>query len=238
MQSATLNAPRSRIETEVLRIRELLGSKRFEQALADAERLIAKVPENRDVLYMIAVAQRYLIRLSDALATLSRLEALHPEYSRLFQERGHCQMAAGDPGAAVQAYLSAVNLNPALPASWKALHLLFHALGRSGDAEAAASHVATLARLPAAIVTARSMFADGEVHAAEGVVREFLKTHVDHVEGMRLLAQIGMKLDILDDAEFLLESVLEIEPGYRLARYDYAGVLLRRRRHARAKTPR
>ena len=30
---------------------------------------------------------------------------------------------------------------------------------------------------------------------------------------MRLLAQIGMKLDVLDDAEFLLESVLELEPG-------------------------
>ena len=44
---------------------------------------------------------------------------------------------------------------------------------------------------------------------------------------MRLLAQIGMKLDVLDDAEFLLESVLAFAPDYHAARYDYAEVLSR-----------
>jgi len=39
---------------------------------------------------------------------------------------------------------------------------------------------------------------------------------------MRLLAQIGVKLEILDDAEFLLESVLVFAPDYRAARYEYA----------------
>jgi predicted Zn-dependent protease len=234
MQAATLTRPKSRIEAEVLRIRGLLGKNRFADALGAAGTLLTEVPENRDVLYMIAVSQRYLGRIPDALSTLSRLEAVHPEYSRLFQERGHCMVAGGDPGAAIEAYLRAVNLNPALPASWSALHLLFRASGQRADAETAGSHVSILAKLPAAIVAARSMFVDGEVHEAERVVREFLKTHVDHVEAMRLLAQIGMKLDILDDAEFLLESVLVFEPGYHLARHDYANVLLRRHRHAKA----
>jgi tetratricopeptide (TPR) repeat protein len=234
MMQATQNPRKSRIETEVLRIRELLGKNRFAEALPAAEMLLATVPENRDVLYMIAVSQRYLGRIPEALATSSRLEAVHPEYSRLFQERGHCLVAASDPGAAVEAYLRAVNLNPALPASWKALHLLFRAAGQHTDAQTAASHVSILAKLPVAIVTARSMFADGEVHEAERVVREFLKTHADHVEGMRLLAQIGMKLDILDDAEFLLESVLVFEPDYHPARHDYANVLLRLHQHSKA----
>jgi tetratricopeptide (TPR) repeat protein len=51
---------------------------------------------------------------------------------------------------------------------------------------------------------------------------------------MRLLAQIGMKLDILDDAEFLLETALMLEPEYRAMRYDYAVTLLRRHKHAQA----
>ena len=42
---------------------------------------------------------------------------------------------------------------------------------------------------------------------------------------MRLLAQIGMKLDVLDDAEALLEAVLTLAPDYHAARYDYATVL-------------
>ncbi len=51
---------------------------------------------------------------------------------------------------------------------------------------------------------------------------------------MRLLAQIGMKMDILDDAEFLLETALMLEPEYRAMRYDYAVPLLRRHKHAQA----
>jgi tetratricopeptide (TPR) repeat protein len=78
------------------------------------------------------------------------------------------------------------------------------------------------------------MLAEGETYAAERVVRHFLRTNGTHIEGMRLLAQIGMKLDILDDAEFLLESVLEFEPTYHAARYEYAIVLTQRHKHAQA----
>jgi len=234
MPAAALNPPKSSIETEVLGIRGLLEKSQFAQALPAAEALLAKVPENRDVWYMLAVSQRYLGRIPEALATLERFETIHPDYSRLFQERGHCCVAARDPVAAIDAYLRAVNLNPALPASWQALQILFRSSGQVADAETAAAHVAKLASLPLPIVTASSMFADGEIHEAERVVRQFLQTHGDHIEAMRLLAQIGMKLDVLDDAEFLLESVLVFDPDYHLARYDYVGVLLRLHKHAKA----
>ena len=227
-------APRSRVESEVLRVRGLMGKNQFAAALAACDALLAAVPENRDVLYMAAVNQRYLGRVPAALDTLRRLEAIHPKYSRLFQERGHCHVAAREPAAALDAYLHAVSLNPALPASWKALNLLFRSAGRDADARTAASHVEILTKLPAEVVTARSLFADGEVHEAERVVRQFLQTHGDHVEGMRLLAQIGMELEIFDDAEFLLESVLVLAPDYHLARYEYASVLAKLHRYAKA----
>ncbi len=234
MPAAALNPPKSGIETEVLRIRGMLERSQFAQALAAAKALLVKVPENRDVWYMLAVSQRYLGRIPEALATLQRFETIHPDYSRLFQERGHCCVAARDPLAAIAAYLRAVNLNPALPASWQALQILFRSTGQVADADTAAAHVAKLASLPPPVVTASSMFADGETLEAERVVRQFLQTHGDHIEGMRLLAQIGMKLDVLDDAEFLLESVLVFAPDYHLARFDYADVLLRLHKHARA----
>ena len=79
-----MNEP-SRIESEVIRIRGLLQKNEFAPALAAAETLLVEVPENRDVLYMIAVAQRYLMRTQEALATLERLEKLHPVYSHLYQ---------------------------------------------------------------------------------------------------------------------------------------------------------
>src|SRR6185437_6217734 len=151
------------------------------------------------------------------------------------QERGYCHVAQRAAAPAIAAFERAVMLNPALPGSWRTLQTLYTMAGRKADAENAGAHVATLASLPTAIVTARSMFADGEIEAAEALVRRYLLEHGDHIEGMRLLAQIGMKLDVLDDAELLLENVLEKAPDYRPARFDYSQVLLQRHKHRPAR---
>lgn len=227
------SAPPS-VEAEVARARSLLQKREFSQALAAAEALLAQYPENRDVLYLIAVNQRYLGRIRDALSTLARFEGLHPDYGRLYQERGHCHRALGDVPSAIAAYQGAVDRNPALPASWKNLAALFRSSGRTAEAENAANVASSLERLPPAVVTANSLFAEGDTHGAEELIRRFLQEHPTHVEGMRLLARIGMKLAILDDAELLLESVLELAPDYHAARYDYAQVLTDRQQHAQA----
>jgi Flp pilus assembly protein TadD len=227
--------PTSQIESDVRRIRELLGRGEFGPALAAAEALRAQVPQNRDALYMIAVSLRFLRREPEALAMLAELEMRHPDYSRAFQERGHCHVAMRSPGPAIEAFVRAVSLNPSLPASWNALQVLFRMAGRQADADNAAREAAKLANLPGEILTAYSMFADGEISAAEQVVRQYLLTHGNHIEGMRLLAQIGMKLDVVDDAEVLLEQVLVLAPDYHAARYEYALALLNRHKHVRAR---
>ena len=66
-------------------------------------------------------------------------------------------------------------------------------------------------------------------------MRQYLLAHGNHVEGMRLLAKIGLDLDVTDDAEFLLARVLELAPQHREARYEYAIVLLKRHKHVRAR---
>ncbi len=217
------------------RVRECLDRGQFAEAQRQAEAWLAATPEDRDGLYMLAVAQRLQGRLAEALATLERLEVLCPEYSRLYQERGHCHVMQRQAQSAIEAFEHAVRLNPALPASWKTLEALYRMTGRAADAANAGAHVAKLASLPVAVVTARSMFADGEIEAAEKLVRQYLLTHGDHIEGMRLLAQIGMKHDVLDDAELLLEGVLQMEPQYRAARFDYVQVLLQRHKHREAR---
>jgi tetratricopeptide (TPR) repeat protein len=234
MPSAATQAVRSRVETEVLRIRGLLEQQQFAQALASAQTLRLQVPQNRDVLYMLAVSQRFLGRIPEALETLAYFEQVHPGYSRLYQERGHCHLAAREPHAALEAFLQAVRINPALPASWKALEVLFRAAGQEQESRTAAEHVARLASLPVAVVTATAMFADGELLEAERVVRNFLLTHGDHIEAMRLLARIGISLDVLDDAEVLLQGVLAFAPTYDLARYEYVTVLLKLHRYVTA----
>src|SRR5262249_49357055 len=153
----------------------------------------------------------------------------------LFQERGHCHVALRSPGPAIAAFEHAVSINSTLGASWNALRVLYRMTGRAADADNAAAQMARLATMPTELLTAFSMFARGEIYASEQVVRQFLLKHGDHIEGMRLLAKIGMELDVADDAELLLENVLVLAPDYHAARYEYAVVLLKRHKHVRAK---
>jgi tetratricopeptide (TPR) repeat protein len=231
--TATAHAT-STVESEVARIRTLVKERRFAEGVAAGTDLLCQVPENRDVLYLLALGQRQLTRTADALATLDQLERFHPGYSRLYQERGHCHVAMKDAPQAIQAFLRAVAINPALPASWGMLEGLYRMCGDADNAGRAAAHVAKLKTLPQEVITATGLFSDGDLVAAEKMIRAFLLAHGDHIEAMRLLARIGAALEVYDDAELLLAAVLERFPDYSAARYDYASVLLGRHKHSQA----
>jgi predicted Zn-dependent protease len=231
MESSTVIEPLFSIEGDVRRLRALQRDGRHAEALRDAERLLRDVPENRDLLLIAATGLRHLRRIAEALAMLERLEAQQPRFSRLFQERGLCHVALKDAPAAIDALLRAVNLNPALPASWSMLEGLYRLTGDTAKAATAAAHVATLKSLPAEVLTATSLFSDGDLVPAEEIVRAFLLRCGDHPEAMRLLARIGMARDVLDDAELLLEAVLVLAPDHRAARYDYAQTLAQRHKY-------
>src|ERR1022692_4473207 len=165
-QSASTPSP---VEAEVRRIQELLERRAFAEANAAAAALAVQVPENRDVLYMMAVSQRYLNQIPDALATLDRLAQHHPGFSRLYQERGHCYVVLQDAPRAIDAYLKGVNINPALPASWAKLEILYRMTGNTENARMAAGLVATLKNLPPEVVNATALFSDGDWVLAEHI---------------------------------------------------------------------
>ena len=52
---------------------------------------------------------------------------------------------------------------------------------------------------------------------------------------MRLLARIGIAHKVFDDAEILLATVLELAPGYRAARREYADVLIELHKYPEAR---
>ena len=220
---------------DIAQIHALMRAQNFPAALAAGEALLAAIPEHRDARLLVAVSQRYLGRIPDALESLAVLERHHPRFSRLYEERGRCYVELRDAPHAIEAFLRAVNLNNALPASWSLLEGLYRMTGETGNAATAGSHVATLKNIPPDIVTATGYFMDGELDAAESLIRAWLLKNGDHVEGMRLLARIGIARRIYDDPELLLAAVLERAPDYRAARQDYASVLIELHRHAEAR---
>ena len=235
MDSIVAFAPPSPIELEVGRLRKLQKEGRHAEAIDGARALLDERPENRDLLLIVAISLRYQMRFDEALEALNRLEARHPRFSRLHEERGLCHVARKDAPRAIDALLRAVNINPALPTSWRMLQGLYRLTGDTENAATAGAHVATLAQLPPEVVTATSLFSDGELAPAEQIVRAYLLRHGDHTEAMRLLARIGIAHDVLDDAEVLLEAVLALAPDYQAARYDYADTLVKRHKYGRAR---
>ncbi len=226
--------PPSAVELEVRRIRRLVSERRFAEGLSAADTLLVAVPENRDVLYLRAQAQRLLGDIPAALATLAQLEQLHPRFSRLYQERGHCYVVLKQAPQAIDAFLDGVNMNPALPASWSMLEGLYRMTAQAANAAQAAAHIAALKKLPPEVVTASALFWEGELAECEQLIRAFLIRHGHHVEAMRLLARLGIAREVLDDAQLLLEAVLDLAPEYHAARLDYAQVLIDRHLYRQA----
>lgn len=127
-----------------------------------------------------------------------------------------------------------MELNRALPASWRELAALYRREKMPSAAAAAQAEHDRLAKLPAELVSVSSLIQEGRLLKAETLCRSFLQKHPHHVEAMRLLAMLGMKLFIYDDAEFLLESCVEFEPDNWLARFDYVTVLHKRQKFEKA----
>jgi tetratricopeptide (TPR) repeat protein len=216
--------PRTAAAPQILAL--LLRERRFSEAIEAGAAVLAVTPQHRDALLFVAMAQRHLGRIPDALRTLATLEQHHPRFSRLYEERGRCYVELRQAPSAIEAFLLAVHMNQALPGSWGMLEGLYRITQQPKEAAMAAGHVALLRKIPQEIVTATSLFADGNWEAAESLVRAWLIKHGDHTEAMRLLARIGIARKVFGDAELLLAAVLERAPNYRPARLEYAGVLV------------
>jgi len=197
--------------------------------------LLPPSPQTRGELYLKATNLRLRSRFDEALGVLERLQQLHPCYSRLYEERGHCYAALNNAPQAIDAFWQAVNINAALPASWQMLHTLYQGMGDEENAARIADRLATLRNLPPEIIQAGSLFADGEFVHAERVLRIYLAQHGEHIEAMRLLGRVCIARGLRDDAELLLEAVVQRAPGYRAARADYARALLDQHKYVRSR---
>ena len=136
-----ISSSRTPPELQIARIRELSKAQRHVEALAAAQTLAAAFPSQRDPLYLVATNQRCLQRVAQALASLEHLERQHPHFALLHQERGYCFVTLREAARAVDAFQTAVSLNPLLFASWSMLERLHRTMGNMEKATTAAGHI-------------------------------------------------------------------------------------------------
>lgn len=165
-----------------------------------------------DALYLAAVCQRYLKEPQAALATLQRLHRLSPDHSRALQEEGHLYRSTGHWQNALMAYSRATQLNAALTASWRAQSEILKSQGHEHQAITVDEQLQRVEKLPKILVSATDLVAQGKLVKAEQICRTFLQKNPLNIDAMRLLAEIGIQLGVLEDAEFLLQSAVELVP--------------------------
>jgi tetratricopeptide (TPR) repeat protein len=211
-------------------IEQLMRDKLFEKALVILASTLERQPDNINALYYSAVCLRYLNRLNEALQQLTALRKMAPNYGRGLQEEGHIYRAKGNLKQALHLYTRATHANPSLQGSWRSQIEILLKQGREAEAIRLKPHLQRVLQMPQPLIAAMDYIAQGKLSNAENLCREFLKQHPHHVEAMRLLAEVGMKLNILHDAEFLLESALKLEPENNLLRIDYIEALRKRQK--------
>ena len=216
------------------RARRLLQNGQLRAAGQLCEEILLNEPEDRDALYTLAVARRLERDFARALALIDQLIVLEPANGLAYQERGHCLRDSGDTAGAFAAYQRAVTHNAALAGSWNMLATIHTAAGRIEPAEFAEKQRDYLANLPLQLQAVASMIQEGRYLKAETLCRSFLQTNGHHVEAMRMLAEIGIRFSALDEAEFLLESALVLEPDNAGVHFDYVEVLHKRQKFAQA----
>lgn len=218
-------------DAEILkRAKQHMMASRFAEALDDLTPLLAREPAEAEALYMAAVCARYLHAYGDARRHLDALKAQAPELGRAHQEEGHLLRQLGEQAEALKAYAKACQYNPALHASWAAQADLAEALGFDQAAAHARQQLAHIKSLPQDLVTVTHLIHEGKLLKAEKLCRHFLQNRPHHVEGMRLLADIGARFGALNEADFLLESAVAFDPNHVGARLDYIQVLRKRQK--------
>jgi len=219
-------------------IQTLMTGQQFDQALSlllphigvSSDAALGEQFGQIDALYMAAVCYRYKRAYAQAQALLDRLIAIDPNNGRAHQEQGHLYLAEKNVEQALAAFGRACTINPALTASWRAQATILHSLGNQTAAAQATAQLDRLLSLPKHLLAATDLLSQGKLVKAESLCRQFLQKNPRHIEGMRLLADIGQQLGALEEAEFLLESAAAFEPDNQQVRIDYIAVLRKRQR--------
>ena len=215
------------LQVAVRHAMKLLSAGKTALAVAQAREVLRVYPQEINSQFVLASGLRATGEPRLALQALQDIVNRAPDFALAQQELGFAWSDAGSVQEAIAALRRAVALEPGMAASWQ---LLGELLLADGDEEAAAAafNQVIASSEHADLVRVVALLQAGKVGQAERLCRNFLMANPSNVNAIRLLAEIGIKLGVYDEAELLLERCLELAPDFRTARLNYAMVLSQR----------
>lgn len=165
---------------------------------------------------------------------LRRVLEADPQLEPAHHELALALRGLGRLSAARKSLERAVQLRPDFAAAWRDL---YEVCAAEGDDPAAAEAYRQMLRqkgLDPLLQKALDLVSAGRLGVAEGICREYLKRRPHDVDAIRLFAEIGIALGVLDEAIALLERCLDLAPDFHIARANYVTALARHQEFARA----
>ena len=209
---------------------QLVKENRFDAALKLLDIILSNNADHIDALYLAAVSSRYLKKFDESKNYIEGLLKVAPDMARAYQELGHLNKALSNDEKAISSYRQACELNPALYASWAALHEYFSKQNNISAKLHAEEQIDKLKSLPKTLLYIDQIMNEGRLGIAEKRCREFLKVHPTNTYAMSQLAEIADRLGYFDDAEVLLEKAVEFNPEDGDLRMKYAMVLRKKQK--------
>lgn len=192
------------------------------------------VPDDTRFIFMHGVALRRTGEFASAEPLLQEIVEAAPNLAAAHQELGLVYVSLNRLSEARNSLERAVELDQSLSAAWQSLHDVRFAEGDDAGAADAFRRALGSSKPDPALQKALDLFATGRVGIAEGICREYLRQRPLDVNAIRLLAEIGINLGIIDEAISLLERCLELAPDFHVARSNYATALGRQQKFTAA----
>ena len=207
----------------------LLTGNRYEDAIARADKALARDPQNVDAQILKANALAGLHKLDEAVAQVEDAIQRAPDRSTGYSSLGALQMIRGHRDEAEAAFKKAAATDPKSPEGYLALANFYWAAGRPQDAEAQLKNASSAAPQDEAVNRALGFFYMGTGRAAEAEAP--LKTYADVAQdgsGKLTLSDYYLTIHRIDDARRALETVPRTdEHSYLIARLRLAGLDVR-----------
>ncbi|MBB3957507.1 tetratricopeptide repeat-containing sulfotransferase family protein [Novosphingobium sediminicola] len=195
------------------------------QASRLAQALVMRNSADPRPRLILASALRRLGKPGEALPLLVALAAQWPRAARTRYELGLSLSLLGREEEGIAHLEAAVAIEPGLVEAWEALSNTAFALGRYATEAQAQARLARLSIADPRLAGAAEAVALGRCEDAEPVLRDYLASHPDHVEALRLLSDCLSIAGAHQQAEALLRHALTIQPEFAPLRFALARAL-------------
>jgi len=191
------------------------------------EALVAD-PGEPNVTVILGAALNRQQRGAEAEPLLRRALAALPPYAKGHEELGRSLLQQGRAAEAVASLRQAVELDPTLTSAQLALVQALGEVGAPEDAERAMQAFLDADPMRQWFAKAAELHRAGKLEEAEAIYREILKRDPQHLEALRLLAQVAVQCEHYGQAEKLLNRAIELAPDFAAAWVDLARAQLER----------